>query len=72
MMSFEQSPPPFPTEPYPTPTVLGLLSHCWSPPPYLLVSVDVQMEESRTGWGHGSHPVLNSDSRPLFVICGLC
>lgn len=41
-------------------------------PPYLLASSAVWTEGSRPGWGHGNHPVLNSASNPLFVVCELC
>lgn len=71
VMSFEQSPPCFPTKPYLTPALLGLLSLSWSPLlPTSWGSAAMQREENRPGWGHGNHLILNSDSNPLLI--GLC
>ena len=62
--SFEQSPPSFPTKPYLTPALLGLLSLSWSPfPPPPGVS-----GYAERGWSHGNHLIVNSDSNPLLTV----
>lgn len=68
IMSCEQSPPPFLLTLTPPPFSLAC-SLCWSP---FLISVAVQMEESRAGWDRGNHPDFNFDPNPLLIVCGLC